>query len=151
MERKEKPAEGLDDQEKTKKLLEIQSQKIEEEINRIKMMRNGKTAKIFKMRELVSGSKMEPNEPHPVRNTEGDLVFSNEEIKKISLEHVLKTFQNKEPHEEAKQIVKIKEYVHEVRMKEKSLDEFKITKEKFNVAIQDLAKKNKRSYDFLTK
>ena len=64
LKKKEKPAEGLDDQEKAKKLLEIQSQQIEEEINRIKMMRNGKTAKIFKMRELVSGSKMEPSQKY---------------------------------------------------------------------------------------
>ena len=58
-------------------------------------------AKIFKMREIVGGSKKEKHEANAVRNKKGELLFSNEEIKKVNLEHCLETFKNKEPHEEA--------------------------------------------------
>ena len=54
LDQREKDAQGMDDQEKARKLLEIQSQQIEEEINKIKQMRNGRMAKIFKMRDIVA-------------------------------------------------------------------------------------------------
>ena len=47
--------------------------------------------------------------------------------------------------------MRIKEWVHEQRMKEESPDNFEITKEKFDDAVDELARKNKRSYDFITK
>ena len=84
-------------------------------------------------------------------NKKGELVFSNNEINKVNLEHCLKTFQNKEAHSEAKQAVSIKEYVHNMRMKEESVDDFEVTEDTFNEAVKELAKKNKRSYDFMTK
>ena len=151
LERRDKASQGMDEQERAKKLLEIQSQQIEEEINKIKLMRNGKMAKIFKMKEIVAGSKKDKHEAHAVRNDKGELVFSNEEINKVNLKHCLKTFINKEPHKEAKQAVTIKELAHEHRMKEYSLDDFEITKDKFDDAVHELARKIKRSYDFLTR
>ena len=142
LEKRDKDSTGLDDQEKAKLLLEAQSKKIEEEINKIKMMRNGQMAKIYKMREIIAGPKKAKHEAHAVRNKKGELVFSNEEIKKVNLEHCLETFKNKDPHEEAKLAVTIKEWVHEERMKEDNGDDFEITKEKFDDAVQELARKN---------
>ena len=56
--RQELPSQRLEsEQQKAKELLEKQSTQIEEEINRIKSMRHGSTAKIFKMKEIVSGPK----------------------------------------------------------------------------------------------
>ena len=86
-----------------------------------------------------------------MRNDEGELVFSNKEINKVNLKHCLKTFVNKAAHEEAEQAVRIKEWVHEQRMKDESPDNFEITKKKFDDAVDELARKNKRSYDFITK
>jgi hypothetical protein len=71
-----------DDQQRARELLEMQSKQIEEEINKIKAMRHGQSAKIFKMKEVVAGSKKEKQDAHPVKNKKCDLVFSNDEIKR---------------------------------------------------------------------
>ena len=60
----------------------MQSRQIEEEINRVKMIRHGRRAKIFKMKEIVSGPKKGKQDAHPVTHIKGELLFSNEEIKK---------------------------------------------------------------------
>ena len=84
-------------------------------------------------------------------NKKGDLIFSNDEINKVNLDHCLQTFKNKDAHEEAKQAVDIKELVHNIWMEEESRDDFEVTEDTFDEAVKELAKKNKRSYDFLTK
>ena len=106
-----KAATGLDDQEKAKHILELQSQQIEKEINKIKSMRNGRMAKIFKMREIVAAAKKGKQEAHAVMNKKGEIIYSNEEINKVNLDHCLQTFKKKDTHEEAKQAVDIKELV----------------------------------------
>ena len=139
MAKQEQLAQGLESEEqKAKELLELQSRQIKEEINRIKMMRHGRAAKIFKMREIVSGPKKGKQDAHPVKNIKGDLVFSKEEIKKVNLEHCLETFKDKKPHQEAELIVKLKEDAHEARMKETSEDDFDITKGTFNEIVVKL-------------
>ena len=63
----------------------------------------------------------------------------------------LDTFKNKEPHENAKRLVEVKEAVHEARMKEEYEDDFEIDKDDFNEVLDRFKKKNKKSYDLITK
>ena len=92
-------AQGMvDEQQRARELLEMQSKQIEEEINRIKSLRHGQASKIFKMKEIVAEPKKEKQDAHPVKNGKGDLVFSNEEIRKVNLEHCLETFKTRKPH-----------------------------------------------------
>jgi hypothetical protein len=44
-------------------------------------MRNGRMAKIFKMREIIPGAKKDKQEAHAVMTKKGDLIFLNDEIK----------------------------------------------------------------------
>ena len=106
--------------------------------------------KVFKMRERITGSKKQNQEAHAVLNKKGDLVVSNKEILKVSLEHCLNTFENKEPHEDAKMLVKVKEQAHEIRMKAECTDTFEIEKDDFNEVLERFKRKNKKSYDLLT-
>ena len=86
---------GMESEEqKAKELLKRQSEMLESEINEIKMMKHGRMTKVFKMRERIGGAKKKSQEAHAVLNKEGDLVVSNEEILKVSLEHCLDTFKN---------------------------------------------------------
>ena len=136
---------------KAKELQKRQSEMLESEINEIKMMKHGRMTKVFKMREKIAGSKKQSQEVHAVKNKKGDLIVSNEEIKKVSLEHCLDTFKNKEPHEDAKRLVELKEAVHESRMRAEYEDDFEIDKDDFNEVLDRFKKKNKKSYDLITK
>ena len=69
------------------------------------------------------------------------MVVANEEIMKVSLAHCLNTFKKKEPHEDAKMLIDIKEEVHEVRMKAECKDYLEIDKEDFNFVLGRFKKK----------
>ena len=43
-------------------------------------------------------------------------MVSNAEVKRVSLEYCLKTLENNEPEENAKELIKLKEEVHRLRM-----------------------------------
>ena len=133
------------EEQRAKELLEKQSQMLEAEINEIKMMRHGRMTKVFKMREKIAGSKKQSQEAHAVRNKKGELVVSNEEIIKVSLEHCLDTFKNQEPHVDAKMLIEIKEDVHEARMKAECKDYFQLKKEDLDLILERFKKKKKKS------
>ena len=57
LEKGRKDSTGMDEEE-AKKLLNYQSQVIEDEINKIKAAKQGRVTNVFKMREMVAGSKM---------------------------------------------------------------------------------------------
>ena len=139
------PSGGLDSQErKACKLLERQSRMLEKEINDIKIMKHGRMTKVFKMREKITGSKKQSQEAHAVLNKEGNLVVSNKDIMKVSLEHCLSTFKNTEPHEDAMMLVKVKEDVHEIRMKADCTDTFEIEKDDFNEVLERFNRKKRK-------
>ena len=53
------------------------------------------------MKEIVPGAKKRPQEAHAVLDVETkNLVVSREEIKRVTLKHVMKTFKRVAPHED---------------------------------------------------
>ena len=77
---------------------------------------------------------------------------SNDEIKKVTLEHCINTFKNNEPEEDVKTLVDLMDKLHTKRMEEEDdEDPMVITKEEFDETLDKFVKKNKRSYDFFTK
>ena len=63
----------------------------------------------------------------------------------------MNTFKHSLPHENVEALVKIVNSVHEKRMVEGEEEPFVVTEDDFEELIKRLEKKNKRSYDFLTK
>ena len=141
MEDEEAGSSSKEEEEHARELIQRQSEMLESEINNIKMMKHGRMTKVFKMREVIAGSKKQGQEAHAVKNKEGELVVANEEIMKVSLAHCLNTFKKKEPHEDAKMLIDIKEEVHEVRMKAECKDYLEIDKEDFNFVLGRFKKK----------
>ena len=147
-----KAAQGLDEEDKVKELMRKQYNDMEEEINKLKLAKFGRATNVHKMKEIVSGSKKSPQEPHAVLDVEtNELVVSNEDIKKVTLKHCLKTLENNVPEEDVKLIVELVNDVHEKRMKEEDDDDIEISNEDFEDIVKQIEKKHKKSYDFLTK
>ena len=56
---------------------------MEEEINKLKLAKYGRSKNVFKMKEIVAGPKKSHQEPHAVMDSETEeLVVSTDEIKK---------------------------------------------------------------------
>ena len=77
---------------------------------------------VFKMKEIVAGSRKSSQEPHAVLDVETEeMVLSNEEIKKVTLKHCVKQLTNNVPEEEVKEIVQLLNKLHKQRMEEEIL------------------------------
>ena len=57
MEDRIKAAQGLDDEEKIRELRRKQYNDMEEEINKLKLAKYGRSTNVFKMKEIVAGSR----------------------------------------------------------------------------------------------
>ena len=105
-----------DNEEKAKRMLEIQRIKLEEEIKKISSLKIGRSAKVFKMRKLVEGPKNNSQVAHAVLdNKTGELVVSNSEIKRVTLEYCLEVLENNIPSKEVRELVEIKEEKHQFK------------------------------------
>ena len=66
-----------------KDLLKRQSKRIEEEVKRAKETTNGRVGKIYKMKEIIAGSKKPSQEAQAIKDpSTGEIVVSNSEIKR---------------------------------------------------------------------
>ena len=149
LEERLKAAQGLDDEPRVKELMRKQHNTIEMEINKLKEGKFGKVTNIFKMKEIVSGSKKGPQDPHAVKDVNTDeLVVASTEIKRVTLNHCMNTFKHSLPHENVEALVNIVNSVHETRMVEGEEEPFVVTEDDFEELLKRLEKKNKRSYDF---
>ena len=88
---------------------------------------------MFKMREVVAGKKKAKQEAHSVKDKEtGELVVSNEEIKRVTLSYCLNVLKNNDPDKEFEQLIKLKEQAHAMRMTSKDDETYEdITEEEF--------------------
>ena len=68
---------------------------MEEQINKLKEGKFGRITNVFKMKEIVGGGKQTPQEPHAGMDSEtGELVVSNSEVKRVTLQHCMNMFKN---------------------------------------------------------
>ena len=139
--------------EEGKEILKRVTDKMASAVAKVKETKNGRVTQIYNMKKVVSGSKKSTNEAQAIRDPEtGDLVVSNAEIKRVSLEYCLKTLENNEPEENAKELIKLKEEVHRLRMNTKEEDEEAIiTDEDYFMTLAKFESKNSTTYDFITK
>ena len=149
-----RPTTGMEAEEEARasRLWKKQSEYIEEAINKIKIGKPGNITSVFKMREIVAGLKKPKLEAHAVIDSKtGEVVVSNEEIKRVNLEHCLKILKDIEPVKDVKQLVKLESDLHDILMNEETDKELEITEEEYNIVVDKFKSKNKRIYDFLTK
>ena len=102
-------------------LKEIQRDKISKELNALKNLkeRKGKSAAIFKVKDTLLGKKKVTQDQVAIKNPEnGELVYSPDEIKKVSLNYCVNLLTNGKPKPEYVELIAPKETIHFVRMKE---------------------------------
>ena len=137
---------------------EIQAiQRNNNEDNRIKLQRiekeKGKTAEVFKQKELITGCRKGTQEIIAVQDRESNkLVTDAEQIKKLVLQYCKTLLTNRDPKAGFVSDIKSKKSLHEARMAERDIMfEKEFSYEKFIESFTELAKKKGKKYNFLTK
>ena len=141
-------------EEKANDVAKRQSERLMNEITKVKEMKTGRCGKIFRMKDVITGPKKTGKEAHAIRNPKtGDLVVSNTEIKKVTLEYCKSVLKNNEPEEDMKELVELKEKLHQIEMETKDEDEeeFVVEEEAFFQAIRKFKSTGSKAYDFITK
>ena len=109
-------------------LLEKQTKKIEDEINNIKEKGMGRVGNVFKMKEIITGPKKGCQIPTAIKDpVSNELIVANEQIKKVTLEHCVKTLQNNKPAEEVKVLCELRKEL-QIKSKRKKTMNVKSTK-----------------------
>ena len=143
MEDRLKAAQGLDDEVSVKELMRKQYDTMEAEINRLKESKFGRVTNIFKIKDIIAGAKKRPQEAHAVLDAEKrDHVVSTEEIKKVTLRHVMNTFKRVAPHEDVELVTMVND-AHDKRRIEADEEELDITEDDFDELLGKLEKRTK--------
>ena len=123
---------------------------MEDEITKVTTSKQGRCYKVFKMKEVVMGPKSVQQEAQEVKDpSNGDIVVSNSEIKKVTLKYYLDTLKDNEPREEFRDLKKRKGELLKELLDDKDEGSFSVKDEDFWSTIAQFRKKNKQSYDFL--
>ena len=102
---------------KLEAILKMQAQKLEEEINDIKKTGAGRMARIFKLKQKITGSRKVGQEPSAIRDPDnGELVVSSSEIRKTTLRYCTEHLKNNKASKNVESIVKLKGPVHQLDM-----------------------------------
>ena len=143
----------LGDSAEAQEILKQQSDQLEREILEIKSNKQGRASKVFKMKARIGGSKQMGQEAHAIKDPiSGELLVSGEEIKKATLQYNCDVLRNNEAEEGFEEMVKLKEDLHDKRMKDKlGAGSFTVKNEDFYRVIKKFKDKGKQSYDFIVK
>ena len=131
-------------------LIKRQSQKMEDEIIRVKSQNLGRVGSIFKMKEVLNGPKKGGQEPTAIKDPiTGELVVSNEEIKKVTLAYCVDNLTKKSTDKDVEKEKELRKTAHELRMKEEDTEELEIGWNDFEEVMKKFGLKKTKSYDFL--
>ena len=130
-------------------LLKSQSKKIEEEIIKLKSQKLGRVGSVFKMKEVINGPKKPSQEPTAIRDPNtGDLIVSNEEIRKVTLAYCADNLSRKSQG----RMAQLRNDLNKMRMTDSGDDEeFRILKSDFEGVLKKFESKSTKSYDFILK
>ena len=152
--RRSKPFKKVDmeNEDTNEELLRKQSSKIENEILRIKSMNLGRTGNVFKMKEVINGPKKGSQAPTAIKHPiSGELIVANEEIKNVTLAYCVDNLTKQHKDETVVKGLELKQFLHNLRMKEEDMEDFDITVEDYNEVMIKFGTKSTKSYDFLLK
>ena len=133
----------------------VQYDKMTAEVKKYKTIRatKGTAAAVFCLMVGILGSSKSPSDPVVINDpVSGIPIMSPDKIKSISLNYCVNLLTNREPSEGYADIIREKERLHSLRMKEVISDDIELlTPEMFNAAIKYIASKHSDKYNFILK
>ena len=148
------PGQGKKAKRKEAKELEQIYKEQQEELN--EMIEKGNIGrdvnqKIYNMRNLINGQKVQ-SEPTAINNpTTGELITDEGEIKSVSLGHNMKILKKEKPREQDKKEWEKHLKEHEEIMRKEDTDRWKVDKRDWKTVVDKIKENNKMVYKFFTK
>ena len=136
------------------KLLEYQLRDYERKLICLKNLKEekGKSAAVFKLKEKIVGSKKVCQEAVTMKDPlSGELIVENDKLKEASVKYVSSLLKNRSPKEEYKDEFNLMEHLHDIRSCNDYDSMNMITDEDYAQFLKQVAKKNKKSYQFILK
>ena len=134
-------------------LLNNQKSNLKEEMDELEkcLLKRGSTAAVFKLKEKLLGSKKSSPEATAIKDPiSGDLITDRKEVLKVTLSYCKSLLDKKKPTDEYIEDYISKTDLHEKRM-EKDDENEEFTKDMFEKALAELAKKKSEKYKFILK
>ena len=136
----------------TEKICDIQRGAYEDKLKSLNDIKTnkGNQAALFKLRAKIVGGKKSRQEAVSMVDPETEeMLYEPEQIKEASRKYLTKLLTNRKPNEGYENDIKVKEIIHDVRMKESIVDDEKFTDEDFKSLMKNLKTKNKEKYPFI--
>ena len=134
-------------------LLEIQRKQYEYKLKALEELKDikGKSACIFKLREKILGVKKTSQESVAMIDpTNGDMLVTEKEINKASIDHLANLLSNRDPKPAFTEEYNYQISLHEERMHEEDTNEDSgFSDEYFNNLMKHLQRKDENKYKFL--
>ena len=126
---------------KPEELMQKQTDRVEKEINELKKMNQPKSTQMFKIAERIRGAKGASQEPTAVKDPKtNEIVVSTQAIKSVVLDYCTDVLRNNDPKEEFEKEIKVKELIHDMRSKDKSVGGSMIQYESFEKVLEKIKK-----------
>ena len=133
-------------------LLESQSLRVEEAINKVEAEGKGRVGNVYKMKKLITGENQKAQEPVAVRDPkDGELIVEPNEIKKVTLQYCQDNLKNEKKSDKYITEEEVKQKLHNIRMNDNDEDGFKVDEDDFEEVIKRFKSKATKAYDFITK
>ena len=141
------------DEDISKELRRDQIKNLNNEVSHIKrvLKQKGPTAATFTIKDKIIGGKKTSQEPIALKNPETNKqVKSAAEIKEVALSYCVRLLTNRLPKDEYREILILKEKLHQIRMKEfNDNDKYNtLTRKTYDETLHKLKKKSNK-YSFI--
>jgi hypothetical protein len=101
------------------------------------------TTQMFKLAERIRGAKGASQEPTAVKDPNtNEIVVSTQAIKSVVLDYCTDVLRNNEPKDEFENEIKVKELIHDMRSRDKSVGGSMIQYESFEKVLGKIDKDN---------
>ena len=142
----------VEDEVKARQLLEMQTKRLDEELNKVKETGQSKASRIFKIAKLIKGLDNNRSKATAVKDpSTGTLIVDKDQIKNTTVKYCKEVLTKNKPKEGFIGLAKLKEDLHNTRMNERLGQGFMAQREVFDQIVEKFRKNNKRNYDFLVK
>ena len=143
------PNNNLEDEEKSKQFLESQTKRLEDEISKIKETGQSKAGRIFQISKMVRGMDSNVAKATAIKDpSTGALIVDREAIKTTTVQYCKDVLKKNNPMKGFEKVLKVKEVLHNKRMKEQLGQGFIAEKEVFNQIIAKFRKKQQKELRF---
>ena len=138
--------------EKDAAIKQKETEKVENQIEKIKSKNQGRAGNVFRIRKDIVGPKKAGQEATSVKDpSTGEILVTKDDIKKATLNYCVKNLKGNKPDKSVVEMIKQRKANQLKKMDEDDEETFEVDIEDFKDVLKKFTTKNTKTYDFLLK